>query len=73
MQGVDERADRRQDFARDEAASSSIETALLLSLMATFVFVLRSSLGGADASEVRRRRQHPFASAELAADLQGVP
>lgn len=46
MQGVDERADREEDFARDEAASSSIETALLLSLMATFVFVLRSSLVG---------------------------
>ena len=46
MQGVDERADRQQDLASDEAGSSSIETALLLSLMATFVFVLRSSLVG---------------------------
>jgi len=46
MQGVDEAADRQQDFARDEVGSSSIETALLLSLMATFVFVLRSSLVG---------------------------
>lgn len=46
MQGVDERADRPEDFARDEVGSSSIETALLLSLMATFVFVLRSSLVG---------------------------
>ena len=46
MQGVDGRADRQQDFGRDEAASSSIETALLLSLVATFVFVLRSSLVG---------------------------
>jgi len=43
MQGVDERADRQEDFARDEAASSSIETALLLSLMATFVFVVRTT------------------------------
>jgi Flp pilus assembly pilin Flp len=46
MRGVDERADRQEDFARDETASSSIETALLLSLMATFVFVVRSSLVG---------------------------
>lgn len=46
MQGVDERADRQEDFAGDETASSSIETALLLSLMATFVFVVRSSLVG---------------------------
>ena len=43
MQGVDERADREEDFARDEVGGSSIETALLLSLIATFVFVLRTT------------------------------
>jgi Flp pilus assembly pilin Flp len=43
MQGVEGRDDRDEDFARDEAASSTIETALLLSLVATFIFVVRST------------------------------
>jgi Flp pilus assembly pilin Flp len=43
MQGVEGRGERDEDFARDEAASSTIETALLLSLVATFIFVVRST------------------------------
>ncbi|MDI1364983.1 MAG: hypothetical protein PSX79_08980 [bacterium] len=46
MQGVDLRTDRDEDFAGDETGSAAIETALLLSLAATLVFVLRSSLVG---------------------------
>lgn len=46
MQSVDGPTDRDEDLAGDETASSTIETALLLSLVATFVFVLRSSLIG---------------------------
>jgi Flp pilus assembly pilin Flp len=43
MQGVGKRANREEDFARDETASAAIETALLLSLIATFVFVLKNT------------------------------
>jgi Flp pilus assembly pilin Flp len=46
MQGGDLRTGRDADVARDETGSAAIETALLLSLAATLVFVLRSSLVG---------------------------